>query len=293
MSEIDYRELKRGGVMRQQGTDRFIVRLHLVAGGLSSTQASAVAEAADRFGSGALHLTSRQGIEIPDVASGRLTGLKEFLAPHGIGFGVCGPTVRGVTACQGCRVCPNGVIDSASLAIAVDRAFYGKQAPHKFKVGISGCANNCLKAEENDFGVKGWIEPRWSGEGCTGCGLCVAVCPVKAVRIADDQASIGIESSRCIGCGDCIVSCPSTSMAEKTRGSRLFFGGKLGRVPFLGQPLFGVLTGTEEVLAVIGEALEFFRLHGRARERFGDTLQRVGFEALEAHVGATSVRIAS
>ncbi|MHB8836995.1 MAG: 4Fe-4S dicluster domain-containing protein [Candidatus Methylomirabilia bacterium] len=292
MSEINYRELKCGGVMRQKGDDRFLVRLHMVAGGLSSGQARAVAEAADQFGSGALHLTSRQGIEIPDVSSAALTGLKEFLAPHGIGFGVCGPTVRGVTACQGCRVCPNGVIDSPSLADAVDRAFYGKQAPHKFKVGISGCANNCLKAEENDLGVKGWIEPRWNGDGCTGCGLCVAICPVKAVRFTGEGGSVEIESSRCIGCGDCIVSCPSASMAEKARGFRVFVGGKLGRVPFLGQPVFGVLTGTEEILAVIEEALEFFRLHGRARERFGDTLQRVGFEALEAYAGATARRVA-
>jgi len=292
VSEIDYRELKRGGVMRQQGTDRFLVRLHLVAGRLSSGQARAVAEAAEHYGSGALHLTSRQGIEIPDVSSAALTGLKDFLAPHGIGFGVCGPTVRGVTACQGCRVCPNGVIDSASLANEVDRAFFGKQAPHKFKIGISGCANNCLKAEENDLGVKGWIEPLWSGEGCTGCGLCVAVCPVKAVRTVGDGGPVEIESSRCIGCGDCIISCPSASMAEKTRGSRVFVGGKLGRVPFLGQPVFGVLKSREEILAVIAEALEFFRLHGRARERFGDTLQRTGFEALEAHVGATARRIA-
>ncbi len=54
-------------------------------------------------------------------------------------------------------------------------------------------------------------------------------------------------------------------------------------MPFLGRPVFGVLTGTEEIIAVIGEALAFFRLQGRARERFGDTLQRVGFEALETH----------
>jgi dissimilatory sulfite reductase (desulfoviridin) alpha/beta subunit len=292
VSKIDYRELKRGGVMRQQGEDRFIVRLHLVAGDLSSGQARAVAEAADQFGSGALHLTSRQGIEIPDVRSATLTGLKEFLAPHGIGFGVCGPTVRGVTACQGCHICPNGVIDSPSLASEIDRAFYGKQAPHKFKVGISGCANNCLKAEENDLGIKGWIEPRWRGEGCTGCGLCVAVCPVKAIRIAGDGGAVKVEASRCIGCGDCINTCPSASMTEKARGARVFVGGKLGRVPFLGQPVFGVLNGTEEILAVITEALEFFRLHGRPRERFGDTLQRVGFDALEVHAGAAVRRIA-
>jgi dissimilatory sulfite reductase (desulfoviridin) alpha/beta subunit len=81
-------------------------------------------------------------------------------------------------------------------------------------------------------------------------------------------------------------------MTEKARGARVFVGGKLGRVPFLGQPVFGVLNGTEEILAVITEALEFFRLHGRPRERFGDTLQRVGFDALEVHAGAAVRRIA-
>ncbi|HEY5998965.1 MAG TPA: 4Fe-4S binding protein [bacterium] len=286
MSGIDYRELKRGGVMRQEREDRFLVRLHLVAGTLDGAQARAVAEAAERFGSGALHLTSRQGIEIPDVPSGALVALKAFLAARGIGFGVCGPTVRGVVACQGRGVCPNGVIETLNLAGDLDRTFFGAPAPHKFKIGISGCANNCLKAEENDLGVKGWVEPRWSGEGCTGCGLCLTVCPTKAVRAGADGGPGGIERARCIGCGDCITACPSGSMVERVRGHRIFVGGKLGRAPSLGRPLAAVLTRPEEVTAAVAEALEFFRLQGKPRERFGDTLRRVGIEALEVHLGA-------
>ncbi|MEW6720056.1 MAG: 4Fe-4S binding protein [Thermodesulfobacteriota bacterium] len=284
MKEADYKELKKGGMMRQAEAGLFSVRLHVVGGRLGTRQLEAIREAADRFGRGEVHLTSRQGVEIPNVPQGSLAELKEFLAPSGVGVGVCGPTVRTVTACQGCRVCPSGAIDSPALAAAVDREFYGKPVPHKFKVGISGCVNNCIKAEENDAGIKGWIEPRWSGEDCTECGICEAVCPTKAISRPGKGMQPVIDRELCIGCGDCIVACPAGTLREEVRGFRLFAGGKFGRVPFLGKRILGVLKTEAETVAAVAAVLEFFRLHGKPRERFGDTLKRTGFEALEAHV---------
>ncbi|RJP19729.1 MAG: 4Fe-4S dicluster domain-containing protein [Deltaproteobacteria bacterium] len=271
-------------MMRQAEAGLFSVRLHVVGGRLGAAQLGAIREAADRFGRGEVHLTSRQGVEIPNVREDSLSALKEFLAPSGVGVGVCGPTVRTVTACQGCRVCPSGVIDSPALADAVDHEFYGKPAPHKFKVGVSGCINNCMKAEENDAGVKGWIEPRWTGSSCTFCGVCAAVCPTRAITVSPETGSLVIDRSLCIGCGDCITSCPSGAMSEESRGYRIFAGGKFGRKPFLGKRILGVLTTKEEALAAIAAILEFFRAHGKPRERFGDTLQRTGFPALESYV---------
>ncbi|MBI5904019.1 MAG: 4Fe-4S binding protein [Deltaproteobacteria bacterium] len=283
MNEADYKELKKGGMMRQAEAGLFSVRLHVVGGRLDTTQLRAIHDAADRFGRGEVHLTSRQGVEIPNVRQDSLSALKEFLSPSGVGVGVCGPTVRTVTACQGCRVCPSGVIDSPELADAADRAFYGKPVPHKFKIGVSGCVNNCMKAEENDAGIKGWIEPRWERGPCTLCGVCAAVCPTKAIATAED-GSLTVDLDLCIGCGDCIVSCPSGGMREARRGYRLFAGGKFGRKPFLGKRILGVLTTKEEAMAAITAVLEFFRAHGKPRERFGDTLERTGFDALERRV---------
>ncbi len=37
-------------------------------------------------------------------------------------------------------------------------------------------------------------------------------------------------------------------------------------------------------MAAILAVLDFFREHGKPRERFGDTLQRTGFPALETFV---------
>ncbi|OIP36424.1 MAG: coenzyme F420 hydrogenase [Deltaproteobacteria bacterium CG2_30_66_27] len=284
MNEVDYKELKKGGMMRQAEAGLFSVRLHVVGGRLATPQLRAIQGAADRYGRGQVHLTSRQGVEIPFIPRNSLAALKEFLAPSGVGVGVCGPTVRTVTACQGRRVCPSGVIDSPELAEAVDRELYGKPVPHKFKVGISGCVNNCMKAEENDAGIKGWIEPRWEESACDFCGICEAVCPSKAIALSSGDGKLVIDANRCIGCGDCITSCPTGSMREKIRGYRVFAGGKFGRRPSLGKRILGILRTKEETMAAILAVLDFFREHGKPRERFGDTLQRTGLPELETFV---------
>ena len=284
MNVPDDKELKKGGMMRQAEAGLFSVRLHVVGGRLDATQLRAIQEAADRFGRGEIHLTSRQGVEIPHVPQGALAALKGFLAPSGVGVGVAGPTVRTVTACQGCRVCTSGVIDSPELAEAVDRELYGKSVPHKFKIGISGCVNNCMKAEENDAGIKGWIGPCWETPACTFCGVCQAVCPTKAISSSVDGKALIIDPALCIGCGDCIASCPTGSMRERSRGYRIFAGGKFGRRPSLGRRILGVLRTKEEGMAAIVAVLDFFRIHGKPRERFGDTLQRTGLPALVTFV---------
>ncbi|MBE0603817.1 MAG: 4Fe-4S binding protein [Deltaproteobacteria bacterium] len=278
MNETDPRELKKAGMIPQAGKGLFSVRLHVTGGNLGTKQLDAIREAADRFGQGWVHLTIRQGVEIHHVPLDSLTALKEFLAPSGIAVGGAGPTVRTVTACPGCGVCTRGVIDSPSVARAIDRRLYGKPAPHKFKIGVSGCPNNCIKAEENDAGIKGWIEPRVAGPSCAPCKSCQASCPVDAIRVSDEGAP-NIDMAACIGCGDCIPACPSGCIVEHRRGYVVFAGGKMGRVPILGKRVSGVLATEEEAVAAIVSLLEFFREHGKPRERFAATVRRVGFPA--------------
>ena len=47
---------------------------------------------------------------------------------------------------------------SLRLAKELDDRYFARELPHKFKFGITGCQNNCLKAEENDVGIIPFIE---------------------------------------------------------------------------------------------------------------------------------------
>lgn len=46
---------------------------------------------------------------------------------------------------------------------------------------------------------------------CTGCGCCVEVCPVEAIRLVDGRAEV--YRAVCTECGDCIIACPSQAIA--------------------------------------------------------------------------------
>jgi dissimilatory sulfite reductase (desulfoviridin) alpha/beta subunit len=147
---IDYAALKKGGFMRQKQKGNFSLRLQVVGGTLTSENIKKIYEVADKFGKGYVHLTSRQGVEIPFIKFEDIEEVKVELAKGGCKLGVCGPRVRTVTACQGDAVCPSGNIDSYKIAVELDKRYYARELPHKFKFGVTGCLNNCLKAEEND-----------------------------------------------------------------------------------------------------------------------------------------------
>ncbi|MBQ9740787.1 MAG: (4Fe-4S)-binding protein, partial [Kiritimatiellae bacterium] len=69
-----------------------------------------------------------------------------------------GPKVRPVTACKG-TVCPRGLIDTFAISQKIHERFYvGWRSvilPGKFKIGVGGCPNNCIKPNLNDIGVTG------------------------------------------------------------------------------------------------------------------------------------------
>ena len=67
MAKIDYAKLKKGGFMRQKQKGKFSLRLQVVAGNLTAENLQAIQSVAEEYGKGYVHLTSRQGVEIPFI----------------------------------------------------------------------------------------------------------------------------------------------------------------------------------------------------------------------------------
>ena len=200
----DLAEIKKSGFIPQRQKDKFSLRLKVTGGALSTEDLQGIIALADDFGKGRVHLTSRQGVEIPFIKLKDIDKVLESLKRLSIEPGCIGPGVRTICACQGASACARGWVDSGRIARDIDKKFSQLSLPHKFKIGVTGCANNCLKAEGNDLGIKGAVTPSWQPEKCIYCKLCAKACPGKAITVQEDSLAYNRES--CISCGRCIKS---------------------------------------------------------------------------------------
>jgi len=257
-------------------------RVLTVNGRVTAKTLSVIAEAAEKFGNGYAAMTTRQTIEIQHIPYENILPLVEFLAQHGLEIGGTGPKVRPIVSCKG-TTCQYGLIDTFSLSEKIHNLFYKGyhevRLPHKFKIAVGGCPNNCVKPDLNDLGIIGSKRPVVDADKCRGCKICAVekACPVKAARVTDGK----IEMPGCNGCGRCEGKCPFGAVAEYEYGYKVYVGGRWGKKTAVGKPLSHVFTSEDEVLELIENAILFFKDKGQAGERFADTVERTGLEETE------------
>lgn len=273
------------GFLRDKTTlDKFNGRVITRNGKITADEARTIAEAAEMFGSGEVTMTSRLTMEIQGVPFDNIEPLREYLMQAGLETGGTGSKVRPVVSCKG-TTCQYGLIDTFGLSEEIHERFFHGYAnvklPHKFKIAVGGCPNNCVKPDLNDLGIIGQRIPQVDMEKCRGCKICRVEknCPINVAKVVDGK--IVIDENSCNHCGRCIGKCPFNAFEDYTNGYRIYIGGRWGKKVAQGRYLEKVFTDKEEVLSVVEKAILLFREQGITGERFADTVARIGFENVQ------------
>ena len=282
LSPEDIKRVKGLGFLQDKRyPDVFNARVITRNGRITTDEHRAIAEAADRFGSGQVAMTTRLTMEIQGVRYENIQPLTDFLSAYGLTTGGTGALVRPVVSCKG-TTCQYGLIDTYALSEKIHERFYvgyhNMPLPHKFKIAVGGCPNNCVKPDLNDLGVVGQRVPVSDTEKCRGCKKCQIEknCPIHAAKL--EEGRISIDPDACNHCGRCKGKCPFGAVEEYREGYKILIGGRWGKKTACGRPLPRLFTTEEEVMAVIDRAILLFREEGIAGERFADTVTRLGFD---------------
>ena len=267
-------------------------RVRVPGGHLEAKYLSRLQEIAERYGNGTIHITNRQGFEIPGIPFEKvpevnrllqelIDGLEINQETEGEGYPASG--TRNIIACIGNRVCPYGCYDTTGFAKRIEKAVFPNDL--HFKIALTGCPNDCAKVRMHDLGIMGMTLPQFHPERCVSCGACVKSCARKSVEaLKTVNYRPQRNEGKCIGCGECVLSCPNGAWTRSEKKYyRLTLLGRTGKKnPRLGQD-FIKWADEESIIKIILNTYDYVeqyidRTAPGGKEHIGYIVDRTGFE---------------
>ncbi|NQX28081.1 nitrite reductase large subunit [Microbacteriaceae bacterium VKM Ac-2854] len=144
--------------MQKDGTYSVVPRIP--GGEITPAKLKVIAEVAEQFDL-YTKITGGQRIDLFGARLEQLPEIWQILVDAGMESGQAyGKSLRTVKSCVGSTWCRYGVQDAVSMAVLLELRYRGLRSPHKFKLGVSGCARECAEARGKDIGViaseNGW-----------------------------------------------------------------------------------------------------------------------------------------
>lgn len=271
-------------------------RIRVPGGHMSAEFLGMIQEIAETYGNGTVHITNRQGFEVPGIAFSDIPKVNELLQPiiegleinqeaEGGGYSASG--TRNVSACIGDRVCPFACFDTTAFAKRIEQEIFPNDL--HFKIALTGCHNDCAKIRMQDFGIIGMTYPQYRKERCVSCGACVKACKRKSVDALElINGKIVHDTKTCIGCGECTIQCPTSAwVRSKERYYRLTLMGRSGKKnPRLGENYIK-WADEESILKIIKNTYGYVGTYidrgaPGGKEHIGYIIDRTGFKEYEA-----------
>jgi precorrin-3B synthase len=146
------------GVHPQVEAGRYYLGATTLRGRFSGDQMVAVADIADRFGSGELRCTNRQNVIVLGVADGDVEEAAASLADVGL------PTTastfrRGIISCTGMEFCKLAIVETKERALELIEHLERRvgDVAGSLRINLNGCPNACAQYQVADIGLQGGI----------------------------------------------------------------------------------------------------------------------------------------
>ncbi len=178
--------LDKGAIM-QRDKATYAVAPHIPGGFINDFNLlRRIADVAEKYRAQVIKITSAERFALIGVDPADLDQIwRELGLVPGAALGLC---VRSIKICPGTTYCRLGVQDAVRVGLHLDEKYHGMPLPYKFKIGVSGCQNNCSEASIKDLGLVGAAKGWRVLAGGLASGLNPRLADLIAANLSDDEA---------------------------------------------------------------------------------------------------------
>jgi len=225
------------------------------------------------------------------------------LSAAGFDLGGSGSDMRTPSCCVGPARCEWACYDTLNACYDFTQQFQDElhrpMFPYKYKLKFAGCGNDCVasvaRADMSFIGT--WKDEiqvdQAEVQACAKNGVDIEkeICDLCPTRCIDwDGKKLDIDNAECVKCMHCINVMPKALKPGKERGATILIGSK---APIVGGallssvfvPFIEMKPPYEDLKELIEAIWEFWGEHGKARERVGEFIQRVGLGTFLEEIG--------
>ncbi|MBC8014509.1 MAG: sulfite reductase subunit C [Sporomusaceae bacterium] len=293
--DIDTKKIKKNAFRITKERHQTAVRIRIPGGEMNVKYLDTVKYVAETFGNGTVHITTRQGFEIPGIDIEKIPEVNAVIQNLIEGFeinqtdGVAGypaAGTRNIAACIGSRVCQFANFDTSAFAQRIEKVVFPND--YHVKIALTGCPNDCIKARMNDFGILGMTEPQYDVYRCIGCQACLTACKKKSAgALTLENFKVVRDHQKCIGCGECVLKCPTGAWTRSSAPLyQLVIMGRTGRKnPRIAQ-LFIKWVNEESIIEIIKNTYQYVHHFidkdaPGGKEHVGYIVDRTGYQVFK------------
>ena len=313
MLDVNRKKIAKNAYRITKNRKETALRIRVPGGHLAVGHMDLIKKIAEKYGNGTVHITTRQGFEIPHIEFKDIEEINKLIAPllkdlkenlevviDDINKGYPAAGTRNITSCIGNRVCSFANRDTTELAYKIEKYIYPND--YHVKIAISGCPNDCIKACMHDIGILCVTMPKYDQNRCIGCNACQKNCSLKVTgALTSHNEKIKRDSRRCIGCGECVLKCPTSAWTRvNSKLYHIIIMGRTGKKnPRAGKP-FIFWADENSVMTIIKNMYKYIDKYidrNLVKEHVGYIVDRTGYQSfrdmvLEGVTLNTDVRVA-